>query len=74
MNKISFTGKIPLYQTKVFDKTDGSFKEAKIYELDGKDESDTDYVVYQTGDWSSLKSYIAFDLCKKRKDLSCGEE
>lgn len=49
--EISFKGKIPISTVNVYDKKGKNFKEATLYELDGKDESDLDELAKDNGEW-----------------------
>jgi hypothetical protein len=70
--KISFGQKIPIAQCGVYDKIKNAYTKAVLYEFDGKDASDIDYFVYQTGNWSSLKNNMTVDLYDKNQKYKKG--
>ena len=68
--EISFGKKIPVVQAGVYDKNKKEFVKATMYELDGKDNSDIEYLESQNSNWGSLKYYILVSLIEKHSNLS----
>ena len=71
---ISFGKKIPITNCSVYDKQKQAFVNATMYELDGKDKEDLDYLIYQKGNWGILKCNIMTDFFDKQQRILSKKE
>ena len=71
---ISFGKNILLSQHRIYDKQQQKFVNANLYEIDGNDESDIDYIARQAGSWGALRTYMTMDMATKHSTLSSGGE
>lgn len=71
---ISFGAKIPLSRHKVYCKSMQKPVDAILYEIDGKDEGDSDYIASQRGNWGELRRLITVDMFRKHDELSSNQE
>ena len=66
---ISFGSKIPLSQTRIYNKKNGEFEPATLYEYDGRSPDDAEDFALQGGCWQ-YKVPMAVALLEKSKKLS----
>lgn len=66
VNSISFGKKIPVAQTKIYDRKSADFVSATVYEYDCKDKSDFQAIDNLKGHWS-YKDVISYSMQRKHR-------
>lgn len=80
ISSVNFGAKIPISEHNVYDKRDNKFVKTTLYQIDGKDEEDLEYVRKQEGDWGFLKDEFLEELSDEHKllkfykNFSCSEK